>query len=72
MSKGDLEKLVHAFISSRVDYCNKLFTGPPKKTLKHLQMIQNAATRILTKTKRTEHRTPHIEIPPLASSESQD
>ena len=27
MSKDDLEKLIHAFISSRVDYCNGLFTG---------------------------------------------
>ena len=58
MSKDDLEKLIHAFISSRVDYCNGLFTGLPKKNLKQLQMIQNAAARILTKTKRTDHITP--------------
>ena len=58
MSKHDLEKLIHAFISSRVDYCNGLFTGLPKKTIKQLQVIQNAAARVLTKTKRTEHITP--------------
>jgi hypothetical protein len=58
MSKHDLEKLIHAFISSRVDYCNGLFTGLPKKTIKQLQVIQNAAARTLTKTKRTDHITP--------------
>ena len=31
MSKDDLEKRIHAFISRRVDYCNGLFTGLHKK-----------------------------------------
>ncbi|KAL2097497.1 hypothetical protein ACEWY4_006704 [Coilia grayii] len=53
-----LEKTVQNFISSRVDYCNGLFTGLPKKTIKQLQLIQNAAARVLTRTKRSDHITP--------------
>ena len=58
MSRSDLETLIHAFISSRVDYCNALFTGLPKKSIKRLQLIQNAAARLLTRTKRSTHITP--------------
>ena len=58
MSKKDLETLIHAFVSSRLDYCNGLLTGLSKKSLHQLQLIQNAAARVLTKTRKYDHITP--------------
>ncbi len=55
VSSQDLEKLVYAFFTSRVVYCNGLLTGLPKKTIRQLQLIQNAAARILTRTRKSEH-----------------
>ncbi len=46
----DLEKLFHIFITIRVDYCNGLL---PKKTIRQLQLIQNTAARILTRTRKS-------------------
>ena len=48
--------LVHAFISSRLDYCNSY--GLPKKSLDILQRVQNMAARLITGTKITDNITP--------------
>ena len=58
VSKAELEMVIHAFISSRLDYCNSLFTCLNKKELNRLQTVQNAAGRLLTHTQKREHITP--------------
>ena len=40
------ESLVHAFITSRMDYCNSLLFGISKNNLFRLQKVQNRAARL--------------------------
>ena len=41
------ETLIHAFVSSRVDYCNSLLYSQPAYQLNKLQRVQNAAARLI-------------------------
>lgn len=58
VSKPDLERLIHRFVSSRLDYCNSLLTGLSKRAVRQLQCIQNAAARVLTRTRKYDHISP--------------
>ncbi len=48
---------MHLF-TSRLDYCNSLLSGCSNKSLRTLQIIQNAAARVLTGTKIRDHISP--------------
>jgi hypothetical protein len=43
---------------SRLDYCNSLYFGVDKCLLRRLQLVQNAAARLLTGKRRYDHITP--------------
>ena len=58
LTQDAAEKLVHAFITSRLDYCNALFLGVSAGSLQKLQRLQNMAARVLTRTRRCQHITP--------------
>ena len=55
------ERLVHAFVSSRLDCCNSLLFGLPKCDIAKLQRIQNSAARLVSRTKYRDHMTPVLE-----------
>ncbi len=61
LSVSDAEKLVHAFMTSRLDYCNALLGGCPASSINKIQIVQNAAARVLTRSRKYDHITPILQ-----------
>ncbi len=57
---SDAENLVHAFMTTRLDYCNALLGGPAS-SINKLQIVQNAAARVLTRSRKYDHITPIVQ-----------
>ncbi len=60
LSKSDTETLVHAYITSRLDYCNSLYIGLPAYLIENLQMVQNAAARLIVGLRKFDHISPTL------------
>ena len=58
LSNETAATIIHALITSRIDNGNSLLTGVTDHSLRKLQLAQNAAARILTKTRKFDHITP--------------
>ena len=48
LTRQNVECLVHALISSKIDYCNGLLYGIPAVHITKLQRVQNNAARLVT------------------------
>jgi len=48
LDKESTATLVHAFVTSRVDYCNAVYAMSPQTDTNRLQRVMNAAARVVT------------------------
>ncbi len=61
LTRDATEQLVHALISSRLDFCNSLFLSLSQQQMSKLQRLQNSAARLVTLTKKVCHITPVLQ-----------
>ena len=60
LPKEHTEQLIHAFVTSRLDYCNGLLYGVPECQIKKLQHVMNASARLIYCAPKFGHITPII------------
>lgn len=58
LSLNNMKIITTAFGSSRLDYCNSPYLGVGQSPLSCLQLVQNAAVRLLTGTRKRDSITP--------------
>ncbi|XP_076854565.1 uncharacterized protein LOC143509593 [Brachyhypopomus gauderio] len=58
LSREATQVLVQSLVISRLDYCNSLLAGLPMHAIKPLQLIQNAAARLVFNLPKFSHVTP--------------
>ena len=61
LSVEAIQKLVLAFVISRLDYCNSLLCGCLQYLIKRLHKVQNNAARLILKVLKFDHITAHLQ-----------
>ena len=57
LTKESAAVVVHAFVTSKLDYCNALLCGLPIYQLQRLQYVQNTAARVVSQMSSFQHIT---------------
>ena len=65
LTRETTEMVVHAFLTSKLDYFNSLLYGLPKFLIAKLQPVQNSAARLACMTRKFDHITPTFFTPTL-------
>jgi hypothetical protein len=60
LDEDQAKAVIHAYVTSRLDQNNSMLVGQPKKNLKCLQNVQNAAARLIVGLKKKDHVTPTL------------
>ena len=58
LQRHHFETVIHAFVTTRLDYCNALYMGVSGSSIARLQLVQNAAARLLIGISKYEHISP--------------
>ena len=58
LDKESAETIVHALITTKLDYCNGLLFGHPDSVISRLQKVQNACARLVCNSSKFCHVTP--------------
>ncbi len=58
LSMSNVEIFIYGFMTSMLDYCNALLGGCFARLINKLQMVQNAAAWVRTRTRKYDHISP--------------
>ncbi len=61
-SQRQMQKCQFMRLTSRLDYCNALLGGCSARLINKLQLVQNAAARVLIRTRKYDHISPVLSI----------
>ena len=60
LPSGSLETLIHAFVTSRLDFCNIIYNGLPHYCVSAVQSIQNSCAKAITRARKYDSATEQL------------
>ena len=60
LTEDQLKTLIHAYVTSKLDTNNGLLCGEYKYLIAKLQLVQNAAAKVIYGLRKFDHATPYL------------